>query len=111
MIPGNYNNLYQIVQTSEFVTILSEMGHQARIVPLRPQTKLAATQQWMGVSQGHWEGETLVIETTNIRFNQQSHFGNQYEGMSDENMKVMERFTRISPDTIMYRATVTDPTV
>jgi hypothetical protein len=116
-LPGNYNNFYQIVQAPGMVAILSEMGHQLRAIPLTggsagkhsalPQT----VRQWEGDSVGHWEGETLVVETANFRGGEQSRFGVQYDGMSDENLRVIERFTRTGPGTILYRATVTDPTV
>jgi hypothetical protein len=112
MIPGNYNNNYQIVQTPKTFAILSEMPHQARIIELGEHPRLPkSVTQWMGDSRGHWDGDTLVIETTNIRFNDQSHFGTQYDGMSDENLRVTERFTRTGPSMIIYRATVDDPTV
>lgn len=113
LIPGNYNNLYQIVQTPGAVTIFSEMNHQARTVPLGEHARLPQNvTQWMGDSQGHWEGGTLVIETTNVRYNDMSHFGTQYDsGMSDQNMKVVERFTRTAADLLIYQATVSDPTV
>jgi len=112
-LPGNYNNFYQIVQAPGVVTIVSEMGHQARAIPL---AKGAAhlphnVRQWEGDSIGHWEGQTLVIETTNFRASDQSRFGVQYDGMSDENLRVTERITRTGPNTITYRATVVDPTV
>ncbi len=112
-LPGNYNNFYQIVQAPGVVTIVSEMGHQARMISLAkgaahlPQN----VRQWEGNSLGHWEGETLVIETTNFRASDQSRFGVQYDGMSDENLRVVERITRTGPNTITYRATVVDPTV
>lgn len=113
LVPGNYNNNYQIIQTPGMVTIYSEMGHQARNIPLSNiAAKLpAGVAQWMGDSRGHWEGETLVVESSNFRFNSQSHFGTQYDGMTDENLRVVERFTRTAPDLIVYQATVTDPTV
>lgn len=112
MIPGNYNNNYQIVQTKDTVAILSEMPHQARMIPVTQRPRLPqGVVQWMGDSLGHWEGDTLVIETTNFRFNDFSHFGTQYDGMSDENLRVTERFTRTGPTTIIYQATVVDPTV
>ena len=115
-LPGNYNNYYQIVQTPGVVTILSEMAHQARIIPVSGgtagQTHLPQQiREWAGNSVGHWEGETLVIETTNFRASDQSRFGVQYDGMSDENLRVTERLTRTGPHTITYRATVFDPTV
>jgi hypothetical protein len=115
-LPGNYNNLYQIVQAPGVVVILSEMAHQARTIPI---ANGAAThphppqniRQWAGDSVGHWESETLVIETTNFRASDQSRFGVQYDGMSDENLRVTERLTRTGANTITYRATVDDPTV
>jgi hypothetical protein len=115
-LPGNYNNFYQIVQTPGLVAIVSEMGHQVRSIPLTSGTTTRPrlpenVRQWAGESLGHWEGETLVVETTNFRASEQSRFGVQYDGMSDENMKVTERFTRTGPKTITYRATVVDPTV
>lgn len=112
LVPGNYNNLYQIIQTPGYVTIYSEMAHQTRTVPITRREKLPKdVAQWMGESVGHWEGETLIIESSNIRFNDHSHFGTQYDGMTDENLRVTERFTRTAADMITYQATVTDPTV
>ena len=112
MIPGNYNNYYQIVQTPDYLTILAEMGNQVRIIPLdgRPSPP-DSIRQWAGVSRGHWEGDTLVVETTNFQFNDRSRFGVQYEGMSDQNLRIIERFARTGPDSITYRATIDDPTV
>ena len=112
LVPGNYNNLYQIIQTPGQVTIYSEMAHQTRTVPITKRAMLPKdVTQWMGDSVGHWEGETLVIESSNIRYNEHSHFGTQYDGMTDENLRVTERFTRTAPDMITYQATVVDPTV
>jgi len=113
LIPGNYNNLYELVQTPGYVTIFSEMAHQTRTVPLDDHERLpGSVTQWMGDSRGHWEGNTLVVETTNVRFNDMSHFGTQYDyGASDQNLKVTERFTRTAPDLLIYQATVNDPTV
>ena len=80
IIPGNYNNLYEIVQTPASVTIFSEMAHQARTVPLDTHERLPQNvTQWMGDSWGHFEGNTLVVETTNVRYNDMSHFGTQYD--------------------------------
>ena len=114
-IPGNYNNLFQIIQTPDSVAIESEMGHQVRVLPVRKAAHPhlpASVKQWQGDSVAHWEGDTLVVETTNFRFNEQSRFGVQYDyGMTDENLKVVERFTRTGPTTLTYRATVLDPTV
>ena len=115
-LPGNYNNYYEIVQAPGTVVIVSEMVHQARAIPLTIVTGVewrlpANIRQWAGQPVGHWEGETLVIETTNFRVSDQSRFGVQYDGMSDENLHVTERLTRTDPHTITYRATVVDPTV
>jgi hypothetical protein len=111
-IPGNYNNFYQIAQAPGVVAIFSEMGHQARIIPITDRPHLPPNiRQWAGDSVGHWEGESLVIDTTNFRAADQSRFGVQYDGMSDENLHVTERLTRTGPNTITYRATVVDPTV
>jgi len=66
----------------------------------------------MGDSRGHWEGDTLVVDTTNLRFNNLSRFGFVYQkGMTDENLHITERFTRKAADTIIYQATLDDPTV
>ena len=112
LVPGNYNNLYQIIQTPGYVTIFSEMGHQTRTVPVTPRALLPAhVTQWMGDSVGHWDGDTLVIESRNVRFNDHSHFGTQYDGMTDEHLRITERFTRTAPDLLIYQATVVDPTV
>jgi hypothetical protein len=115
-LPGNYNNYYQIVQSPGVIAIVSEMAHQARMIPVisgKPnQPRLPENiRQWAGDSVGHWEGETLTIETTNFRASDQSRFGVQYDGMSDENLRVTERLTRTGPHTITYRATIADPTV
>jgi hypothetical protein len=113
MLPEPYNSNYRIVQAPGYVSILVEMNHDVRIIPLDGRPHLASNvTQWTGDSRGHWEGETLVVETRNFKFNDQSRFGVGYlTGMTDENLSVSERFTRIDPDTIIYRATVTDPTV
>jgi hypothetical protein len=114
MIPGNYNNLYQIVQTRDSIVILAEMGNQVRIIPLdsRAPALPQAAGQWIGDSRGHWEGDTLVVETSNFRFNERSRFGVQYDnGLTDGNLHITERFTRGGPDFITYRATISDPTV
>ena len=103
MLNAAYNANYQIVQAPGQVMILTEMIHDVRIIPLdgRPQPH-RNVRQWMGVSRGRWEGNTLVVETTN--FNGK----NPLEG-SSENMRVTERFTRVADDTIRYTFTVDDP--
>jgi hypothetical protein len=113
MLPEPYNSNYRVVQGPGYVAILVEMNHETRIIPLDGRPHLSANvSQWTGDSRGHWDGDTLVVETTNFKFNDQSRFGVGYlTGMSDENLRVVERFTRTNPDTIIYRATITDPTV
>jgi len=104
MIPGPYNNNYQIVQTRDSIAIDVEMIHDARIIPLdgRPHIS-SAIRRWMGDSVGHWEGDTLVVDTTNLT--DKTHFRG-----SDRNLHVIERFTLTSADTIQYRFTIDDPT-
>ena len=103
MLAGAYNNTYQIVQTRGYVMILVEMIHDVRIIPLDGRPQLAKTvRQWTGSYRGRWEGDTLVIETTN--FNGK----NPFQG-SSENMKLTERFTRTDPNTLRYQFTVDDP--
>jgi len=103
MMPPGYNPAYQIVQSPGYVTILVEMLHETRVIPTdgRPHAP-AGVRSWMGDPKGHWEGDTLVVETTN--FNDKVAF----RGAS-ENMKVTERFTRTSDDAIRYEFTVDDP--
>jgi hypothetical protein len=102
MIPLLYNNNYQIVQTRDSVLILVEMVHDARVVRLNSKHRPASVRTWMGDSIGWWEGETLVVETSNFRSDQ------SFRG-STQNLKVTERFTRIDPNQILYRFTVEDP--
>ena len=103
MLPTAYNNNFQIVQTADHVLILNEMIHDARIVPLDGRPHLPNdVRQWLGSSRGHWDGETLVVETRN--FTDQSNF----RGAS-ENMRLTERFTRVADDVLLYEFTVDDP--
>jgi hypothetical protein len=102
--PGGYNNNIQLFQTAAYVAILNEQIHDARIVPLDGRPHLGPQiRQWMGDSRGHWEGDTLVIETTN--FNGRMNF----QG-SAEKLRLVERFTRVDADTLLYEYTVDDPT-
>ena len=104
MVPGPYNNNYQIVQTGDRVAIEIEMIHDVRIIPLDGRKHLSSNVRlWMGDSVGHWEGDTLVVDTTN--FTDKTHFRG-----SDQNLHVVERFTRTDADTIQYRFTIDDPT-
>jgi len=103
MVPGPYNSNAQIVQTRDHVVILNEMIHEHRIVPLDGRPHLdGSIRQWLGDSVGRWEGEALVIETTN--FTDRTSF----RGAS-EKMQLVERFTRVEADTLLYEFTVTDP--
>jgi len=102
MLPAGYNSNYQIVQQAGYVMILFEMAHESRIIPLDSRPHVSRNvRQWLGDSRGHWEGDTLVVETTN--FNGK----NPLRG-SSENMRVVERFTRTDADTIQYKFTVED---
>jgi hypothetical protein len=102
MLPGVYNNNVQIVQTRDYVAIVNEMIHEARIVPMdgRPHDALP---RWMGDSRGHWEGATLVVDT--VGFTDKTAFRG-----SDEHLHLVERFTRIDADTLEYRFTAEDAT-
>jgi len=103
MLPGAYNNNYQIVQTPDTVVIFNEMIHDARIIPLDGRPHLpGGIRQWLGDSRGHWEGDTLVIETTNFT-------GKTAFRGSTENMRLVEKFRRVDPDTLLYEFTVDDP--
>jgi len=103
MLPSAYNNNYRIVQASGSVTILMEMIHDARVIPLDGRPHLPQNlRQWLGDSRGHWEGNTLVVDTTN--FTGQTRFRD-----STPNMKLRERFTRADADTLIYEFTVDDP--
>lgn len=103
MLPGSYNNHYQIVQTEAFVLIVNEMGHETRIIPLDGREALpSGIRQWRGSSRGRWDGETLVVETTNRRDD------TSLRG-SGENMRTVERFTRVEDDVLLYEFTVDDP--
>ena len=111
MMPGvYYNHNYQILQTPDYVAIVVEMVHDARIIPLDGRPALpGSVRQWLGHSRGHWNGNTLVVETANFTDKIQQRTGTVAGG--DENLRVVERFTRVDADTIDYRVTVTDPTV
>jgi hypothetical protein len=98
-----YNNYFEIVQAPGYVAIVTEMMHEVRVIPLdsRPHVN-SAVQMWSGDSRGRWEGQTLVVETTN--FNDRKKF----RGASAQ-LHLVERFTRLDAGTIEYRLTVTDP--
>ena len=103
MLPGPYNDNYQIFQSPGYVAIVVEMIHDVRIIPLDNRPQLPSNvQQWLGDARGHWEGNTLVVETTN--FTDKTRFRN-----TSDKMRLTERFTRTAPDTILYEFTVNDP--
>ena len=105
MTPGGYNNNVQIFQTPDHVALLNEMNHNVRIVPLdgRPAIDLP---QWTGDSRGRWEGDTLVVETANSLRETSFRAGSTGAGL-----RLTERFTRVSPDILLYEATIDDPAV
>jgi hypothetical protein len=105
MTPSAYNNNVQVFQTRAHVALLNEMIHTVRIIPLGERPAHDIRQQ-LGASHGYWDGDTLVVETSN--------FLREIGFMASHNLKnlrLVERFTRVSPQTLMYEATVNDPTV
>ena len=102
MMPVLYNNTYQIIQNKDTVMILVEMVHDIRIVRMNGTHPPSNVRELLGDSIGHWEGDTLVVDTTNFTDS------TRFRGAS-ENLHVIERFERISPDQILYRATIDDP--
>jgi hypothetical protein len=102
MLPVLYNNNYQIVQTPDAIMILVEMVHDVRVIRMNATHLPSNIRQWLGDSIGHWEGDTLVVDTTN--FTDQTKF----EGSSPD-LHVIERFQRIDANTMLYRATIDDP--
>ncbi|MEE2613430.1 MAG: VOC family protein [Acidobacteriota bacterium] len=105
MMPGIYNNGLQIVQGPGHVAVQKEMIHETRVIPTEPRPALGPNlTSWLGTAQGRWDGDTLVVETTN--FNGRA----PYRG-SGENLTLVERFTRLGPTTLEYQFTIDDPTV
>jgi hypothetical protein len=104
MRPSAYNNNMQLIQSRDYVAIVTEMVHDARIIPLDARPHLAqGVRQWMGDSRGRWQGQTLVVETTNFRPDR-TPFG------GSATTRLTERFTRANADTLLYEVTVEDPT-
>ncbi len=102
-LPGGYNNNWQIVQSPGYVTILTEMGYETRVIPTDNRPHLPKNvRQWLGDARGRWEGNTLVVDTTNFS-NKQNFRG------SFETLHLIERFTRIDKDNIDYQVTIDDP--
>src|SRR5207247_9408208 len=110
ILPVIYNNGNQIIQAPGWVAIRHEMIHETRIVPLdgRPHVSSKVFHQNMGDSRGHWEGNTLVVETTNLD-GRTGAGGNGGANVYSDRTKITERFTRLDSDTLKYEATVDDP--
>jgi hypothetical protein len=105
-----YMSVYRIVQAPEYVAIQMEKIHDARIIPLDGRPHLSPVLRgYLGDSRGHWEGDTLVVETTNFHPNGNPMGG--YTALSDENLRLIERFRRTAPDTLEYTFTVDNPTI
>ena len=117
MEPRNYNNGYRIIQSPGYVTIIMEMAHEARVIPVNNMPELDPNiKEWLGEARGHWEGNTLVVESKNF---------NGLVGMTSAgavgspaplqpettNLRTIEHFTRVSPDEIDFQMTVDDPQV
>ncbi len=104
MLPGQYGNSYQIVQGPGFVAIRYEMVHDTRIIPIGHTPRVSSQiRSDMGVPRGHWEGNTLVVETTNFKAR------SAYRNADPETLKLVERFTRTAPDKIEWTVTFDDP--
>jgi hypothetical protein len=103
MLPGPYNNNYQILQTPTHVVILHEMIHDARIIPIDGRPHVGQNiRQWFGDSRGRWEGNTLVVDTTN--FTEKANYRGSTSGLH-----LIERFTRVDANIVRYEFTIDDP--
>jgi hypothetical protein len=116
MFPAGYNNAYQIMQVPGYVVILSEMIHEARIIPIDGRPHLpSSVKQWNGDSRGRWEGNTLVVDTTNYNTKgwiATSASTGRIKGIpQSEALHLVERFTRVDRETINYEVTIEDPNV
>jgi hypothetical protein len=116
MFPAGYNNAHQIVQTPGYVVIFSEMIHEVRTIPVDGRPHLPANvRQWSGDPRGHWEHNTLVVDTTNFNgkgWISTSAAGGRIKGIHEsESLHLVERYTRVNADTLNYELTVDDPEV
>jgi hypothetical protein len=116
MFPAGYNNAYQILQSPGYVVIFSEMIHEVRVIPVDGRPHLPqSVRQWNGDSRGHWEGSTLVVDTTNYNGKgtiATSAATGRIKGIHEsEALHVVERFRRVDANTISYEVTVNDPNV
>lgn len=108
-LPVLYNNNTQIVQTEDYVVLLAEMNHDARVIRLNAEHAEPPMNYWMGDSVGHYEGDTLVVETTNFHLQQNLRSSLDHRFYGSPQMRVTERFTRTDENTITYQFTVNDP--
>ena len=108
MLPVLYNNNYQFVQTPDDVAILVEMNHDVRIVRLDSEHPPAHITPWLGDSIGHWDGDTLVVETTNFHPGQSYRMAIKHQIYIPESARVTERFTRVGPEEVLYEFSVED---
>jgi hypothetical protein len=109
-LPGGYNNNFQIVQTPTYVAILQEMVHEVRIIPLDGRPHLPQSiGLWLGDSRGRWEGDTLVVETSNYHHLSPFNSYNCCRG-AGKNLRIVERFRRVDANTVDHQFTVEDPT-
>lgn len=100
---AGYQSYYQIVQSSDSVVILTEMIHDARVIPLDGRPHLPSNiRTWLGDARGHWEGDTLVVDSTNFK-------AGVFRNVSTEKLHVIERFTRTGPDVLQWEVTIDDP--
>jgi hypothetical protein len=106
-MPSGYNNNLQLVQTRDYIVILNEMVHDARIVPLNGRGH-GTLPQWLGDSRGRWEGDTLIVETRNFTSQGTGTIG--LRSLTDENLHLVERFRLRDAQTLVYEFTVSDPT-
>ena len=113
MMPSGYNNNMQLFQTPDHVVILNEMVHDARIIPLDGRPHLPeGVRQWMGDSRGRWEGDTLVVETTNLTEHTGSFDPSAMQAIGTGlTVTLTERFRRLNADTLLYEYTVDDPSI
>jgi len=109
IIPNGYNNNVELLQRRDYIVIFTEMVHDARIVPMDGRPHLPSNvRQWSGDSRGRWDGDTLVVETTN--FTPKGTGTISLPVTTDENLRLVERFTLADRDTLVYEFTVNDPT-
>jgi hypothetical protein len=100
---AGYQSAYEVVQTPDTMALTLEMIHDTRVIPLDRRAHVGAVvRQWLGDSRGHWEGDTLVVETANYK-------PRSFMGRSSEQLHVVERFSQAGPDTLKYEITINDP--